>query len=174
MASKKNRQTYTPRAEPRQDKSPGARLKRFPLFRTRRRTILTLVIGVPLLLCLGTWLFGFVAFADAARLAEMKGIVQTRHEDEPQWEPARLNQLLWHDHRVRTGTGSSARLLFFDVSSVDLEEETEVSIAQVSRRRRETSAKSASTRWKASGSAAAAVRNRGQPKVMMGCMKRVV
>jgi hypothetical protein len=137
MASKKTRQTVSPApgGEPRQDKSLGARLKRFPLFRTRRRTILTLVIGVPLVLCLSTWLFGFVAFAGAASLAELKGVVQTRHEDEAQWEPARLNQLLWRDHRVRTGTGSSARLLFFDISSVDLDEETEVSIAQVSRRR---------------------------------------
>ena len=121
MASKKKHRTSTPAPgrEPRQDKSLGARLKRFPLFRTRRRTILTLVIGVPLLLCLGTWLFGFVAFADAASLAELKGVVQTRHEDEAQWKPARLNQLLWRDHRVRTGTGSSARLLFFDVSSAE-------------------------------------------------------
>ena len=112
-----------------------ARLKRLPLFRTRRRTIITLVIGVPIMLCIGSWLFGFVAFADAASLAEMKGVVQTRQEDEPQWQPARLNQLLWREDRVRTGSGSSARLRFFDVSTVDLEEETEVSIAQVSRRR---------------------------------------
>jgi len=117
------------------NRSFRARLQHFPLFRTRRRTILTLVIGVPLALCLGTWLFGFVAFADAASLAELKGVVQTRHEDEAQWKPARLNQLLWREDRVRTGTGSSARLLFFDVSTVDLEEETEVSIAQVSQRR---------------------------------------
>jgi hypothetical protein len=116
-------------------RSCGGRLKRFPLFRTRRRTILTLLLGVPLILCLGSWLFGFVAFADAASLVELKGIVQTRHEDETQWEPAHLNQLLSRRHRVRTGTGSSARLLFFDVSTVDLDEETEVTVAQVSRRR---------------------------------------
>ena len=117
------------------DRSLGARLKRFTLFRTRRRTILTLLIGVPLVLCVSTWLFGFVAFADAASLAELKGVVQTRHEEQVQWQPARLNQLLWREDRVRTGAGSSARLRFFDVSTVDLEEETEVSIAQVSRRR---------------------------------------
>jgi hypothetical protein len=113
----------------------GARLKRFSLFRTRRRTILTLLLGVPLILCLGTYLFGFVAFADAASLADLKGVVQARHEDKAQWEPARLNQLVWRQDRVRTGAGSSARLLFFDVSTVDLEEETEVSISQVSKRR---------------------------------------
>jgi len=115
--------------------SLAARLKRFPLFRTRGRTILTLLISVPLVLCLGSYLFGFVAFADAASLAEMKGVVQTRNEDTPQWQAARLNQLLWREDRVRTGSGSSARLRFFDVSTVDLEEETEVSITQVSRRR---------------------------------------
>lgn len=116
-------------------RSFGARLKRFPLFRTRRRTIVTLLLGIPLALCIAYWLFGFVASADAASLTELKGMVQTRHEDEIQWEPAHLNQLLWRKHWVRTGTESSARLLFFDVSTVDLEEETEVSIAQVSKRR---------------------------------------
>ncbi len=116
-------------------RSFGAWLKRSPLFRTRRRAIVTLLIGIPLVLCIGSWLFGFVAFADAASLVELKGIVQTRHEDETQWEPAHLNQLLWRKHWVRTGAGSSARLRFFDVSTVDLGEETEVSIAQVSKRR---------------------------------------
>ena len=115
--------------------SSGAQLKRFPLFRTRRRTVITLLLGIPLVLCLCFWLFGFVAFADAASLVELKGIVQTQHEDETQWEPAYLNQLLWRQDRVRTGSGSGARLRFFDVSTVDLEEETKVSIAQVSKRR---------------------------------------
>lgn len=113
----------------------GARLKGLPFFRTQRRTVVTLLVGIPLVLCIGSWLFGFVAFADAASVVELKGIVQTRHEDDAQWQPARLHQLLGREHRVRTGTGSSARLLFFDVSTVDLEEETEVSIAQVSTRR---------------------------------------
>ena len=116
-------------------RSFGARLKRVPLFRTRRRTLVTLLVGIPLVLCIGSWLFGFVAFADAASLVELKGIVQTRHEDEAQWQAARLNQLLGRKHRVRTGIGSSARLLFFDVSTIDLAEETEVSIAQLSKRR---------------------------------------
>jgi hypothetical protein len=116
-------------------RSFGARLKRSALFRTRRRTLVTLLVGIPLVLCIGSWLFGFIAFADTATVVELKGIVQTRHEDETQWQPARLHQLLGREHRVRTGTGSSARLLFFDVSTVDLEEETEVSIAQVAKRR---------------------------------------
>jgi hypothetical protein len=115
--------------------SSCARLKRFPLFRTRRRTVITLLLGVPLLLCIGFWLFGFIAFADAARVVELKGVVQARHEDETQWEPAHLNQLLWRKDWVRTGAESGAQLRFFDVSTVDLEEKTEVSITQISKRR---------------------------------------
>ena len=112
----------------------GARLKRSPLFRTRRRTILTVLVGIPLVLCIGSWLLGLVVFADAATVTALKGVVQARHEENPQWEPAHVNQLLWHDYRMRTGSGSSARLVFFDVSTVDLQEETEVSIAHVSKR----------------------------------------
>ena len=113
----------------------GPRLKRSPFFRSRGRVLLTLLLGIPLVLCLGYWLLGFLAFADAASLMELKGVVQTQREDEPQWKPASLNQLLWRKHWVRTGTASGARLLFFDVSTADLEEETEVSIAQVAKRR---------------------------------------
>jgi len=125
----------------------GARLRRLPLFRTRRRTIVTLLLGIPLILCLGSWLFGFVVFADTAKVVELKGMVQARHEDESQWEPARLNQLLGRTYRVRTGTESSARLLFFDVSTVDLAEDTEVSIGQVSKRRGGTGAKAVLKVW---------------------------
>lgn len=113
----------------------GAWLKRTPLFRTQRRTIVTLVVGIPLFLCLASWLFGLIAFSDAASLVGLKGMVHTRREDKTQWEPASLNQLLWREDWVRTGAESSASLRFFDVSTVDLEEETEVSIAQISKRR---------------------------------------
>jgi len=130
MAPEDKSQTFSARI-----RSFGTRLKRFPLFRTRRRTIVTLLLGVPLVLCIASWLFGFVVFADTAKVVELKGMVQARHEDEIQWEPTRLNQLLGRKYRVRTGAGSSARLLFFDVSTADLEEETEVSITQVSKRR---------------------------------------
>jgi hypothetical protein len=111
------------------------RLKGWPLFRTRRRTIITLVIGVPLVLCIGSWLFGSIAFADAAHLVELKGLVQSRQGEDAQWEPAQLNQLLRGKDWVRTGAESSARLRFFDVSTVDMEGETEISISQVSKRR---------------------------------------
>lgn len=145
-ASEKEHTTFPELPPPLSGGSPGGRAKTFirslgprlrhsPLFRTRRRLIVTLLLGIPLFLCLSYWLFGFVAFADAASLVELKGVVQTRREDEVQWQPASLNQLLWRKHRLRTGTGSSARLLFFDVSTVDLEEETEVSIAQIGKRR---------------------------------------
>lgn len=113
----------------------GAWLKQLPLFRTQRRAIITLLLGIPLFLCLGSWLLGLIRFSDVASLSALKGLVHTRHDDDTQWEPAHLNQLLGREHWVRTGTGSGASLLFFDVSTVDLEEETEVSIAQISKRR---------------------------------------
>jgi hypothetical protein len=113
----------------------GARLKQFPLFRTPRRIMVVLVVGVPLFLCLCFWLFGVIPFSDVASLTELRGLVHSRRDDETKWEPAHLNQLLGGEHWVRTGAQSSASLLFFDVSTVDLEEETEVSIARISRRR---------------------------------------
>jgi hypothetical protein len=116
-------------------RSPGARRKRSFFFRTRRRTIITILLLTPLFLCLSYWLVGTIALADTASLYEMKGIVQTRREDEAQWEPAHTNQLLGRKDRIRTKDGSSARLLFFDVSSVDLDENTEVSITRVAKRR---------------------------------------
>jgi hypothetical protein len=116
-------------------RSSVAWLKQTPLFCTQRRAIITLLLGIPLFLCLGSWLLGLIRVSDVARLSELKGLVHTRHDDETQWEPAHLNQMLGREHWVRTGAGSGATLLFFDVSTVDLEEETEVSIAQISKRR---------------------------------------
>ncbi len=113
----------------------GAWLKQSPLFRTQRRAVATLLLGIPLFLCLGSWLLGLIRFAAVASLSELRGIVHTRHDDAIQWEPAHLNQLLGREHWVRTGTNSGASLLFFDVSTVDLEEETEVNISQISQRR---------------------------------------
>jgi hypothetical protein len=80
-------------------------------------------------------LIGLIGFADAASLIELKGVVQIRQEDSPEWDLARINQLIGRRHRIRTGGNSAARLLFFDVSTVDLEENTEVSIAQCAKRR---------------------------------------
>ncbi|MFZ5916888.1 MAG: FecR family protein [Chloroflexota bacterium] len=116
-------------------RSPGSRLRQSRFFRTRWRAAVTLLLGLPLLLCLGYWLFGFIVFADTATLTELKGVVQTRREQESRWQPAALKQLLWKNHWLRTGENSGAQLLFFDVSTVDLEPETEVSIAQIGKRR---------------------------------------
>jgi hypothetical protein len=110
-------------------------LKRLPFFRNRRRTFVTLFVLIPLFACLSCWLFGFVGLADTAKLVEMSGLVHTRHDDETQWDPATLNQLLGRLQWIRTGTSSGASLVFFDVSTVDLDEETEVRIDQIRRRR---------------------------------------
>lgn len=111
-----------------------AKLKR-SLFSSRRRQILTLLVSVPLFLCAGYWLIGLVAFADTAKLTQLKGVVQHQPANQARWAPAQLNQLLWRKDRLRTGSESTAQLLFFDVSSVALEENTEVSIVQVAKRR---------------------------------------
>jgi ferric-dicitrate binding protein FerR (iron transport regulator) len=103
--------------------------------RKRLLRIAALLLGIPLLLCAAYWLLGVVAFADAASLVEMKGIVQTRSKDDSRWSPAQLKDMLWGEDRVRTGDGSGARLLFFDVTTVDLFENTEVSITRVAKRR---------------------------------------
>ncbi len=115
--------------------TPPKGLRRWPFFRTRRRTVVTILVCAVLFLCLGYWLLGTIAFGDAASLVSLKGLVQTRGEDQPQWNPARLNQLLQRDQRIRTGDGSAARLLFFDISTAELGENTEVSILRVARRR---------------------------------------
>jgi hypothetical protein len=133
--SENNRETPTESTIEARPRSLGERLQLSFLFRTRRRVLLTCVLGIPLVLCLAYWLFGFIVFADAATLVELKGLVQTRRQEEIQWKPASLNQLLWRHDWLRTGADSSARLLFFDVSTVDLQGETEVSIAQIAKRR---------------------------------------
>ena len=103
--------------------------------RRRRWRIVVTVLCIPLLLCASYWVAGKVAFADTATLVELKGSVQTRHEDVEQWDPAHLRQIVSGKQRLRTGEGSGARLLFFDVSTVDLLENTEVSITRVAKRR---------------------------------------
>ena len=113
----------------------GAWLRRLPFFRTRRRAIVTALICVPLLFCMTYWLFGFVAFADTASLIKLQGIVQTRHEKDLLWNLGYLNELVWRRHHVRTGERSSARLLFFNASTIDLDENTEISVLQCTKRR---------------------------------------
>ena len=137
MTQKQRQQTPDPGSTPSNPISsagqtpPGSTLSR----RKRRLRITALLLGIPLLLCAAYWLLGVQAFADAASLVEMKGLVQTLGGDDSRWSPGQLNNLLWGEDRVRTGDGSGARLLFFDVSTVDLFENTEVSITRVAKRR---------------------------------------
>jgi hypothetical protein len=129
--------TATPAPQPDRQPRKGfrARLGRLPFFRTRLRAVLTATLLLLLFACLGYWLLGVVAFGDNASLIALKGLVQTRREDEVQWVPAQLNQLLSRDSRVRTGDGSGARLVFFDITTADLDENTEVSIMRLAKRR---------------------------------------
>jgi hypothetical protein len=110
-------------------------LAQLPFFRTRLRAVFTVILLLLLFACLGYWLLGVLAFGDNASLIALKGLVQTRREDEPQWIPAHLNQLLSRDSRVRTGDSSSARLVFFDITTADLGENTEVSSMRLAKRR---------------------------------------
>jgi hypothetical protein len=110
-------------------------LRRIWFFRTRKRTILTALILVPLLLCAGYWLVGVIAFGSTAKLAELRGVVQFRAYKETRWEPAVQSQTLGRQERIRTGERSGAKLAFFDTSTVDLDENTEVSIEQIAKRR---------------------------------------
>lgn len=106
-----------------------------PFFRTRRRAVVSALVILPILLCLGYWLLGYIAFAHTATLTDLKGVVQTKREQATAWEPAHKNQVIKNQDRVRTGEMSAATLLFFDVSTADLGEQTEVSVVEISTRR---------------------------------------
>lgn len=103
--------------------------------RTRLRVILLVLIGLPLLGCLVYWLSGLIGIGATAQVIELQGVVQNKKSEEARWEPAALNQLLRRQERVRTGDNSGAQLLFFDVSTVELDENTEISIEQLAKRR---------------------------------------
>ncbi|HID62114.1 MAG TPA: hypothetical protein EYP49_05160 [Anaerolineae bacterium] len=110
-------------------------LARSPFFRTRRRAVVSALVILPVLLCLGYWLLGSIAFAHTATLTDLKGVVQTRREQATTWEPAHKNQVVKNRDRVKTGEMSAATLLFFDVSTAYLDEQTEVSVVEISTRR---------------------------------------
>jgi hypothetical protein len=115
------------------ESSQGAETAPSP--RTRRLRILIIVLSVPLLLCLGYYVLGFVAFPDSAQVAEFKGVVQMHGPRDTLWRPAQVNQLMRAKDWMRTAHGASARVRFFDVSTADLEEDTEITIEQLARRR---------------------------------------
>ncbi|MBN1934037.1 MAG: FecR domain-containing protein [Anaerolineae bacterium] len=103
--------------------------------RTGLRLVLLVLIALPLLGCLIYWLSGLIGLSATAKLIELQGVVQNQKPKETRWEPALLNQLLKRQERVRTGANSGAQLLFFDVSTVELDENTEISIEQLAKRR---------------------------------------
>jgi hypothetical protein len=67
----------------------------------------------------------------AAQVDALRGLVHVQRRETPSWNPAELNQLLWGKDWIRTGQESSARLRFFDVSTADVHEETEVLVEKV-------------------------------------------
>ncbi|MBC7250618.1 MAG: FecR domain-containing protein [Anaerolineae bacterium] len=111
------------------------RLKNSFLFRTRRRQIVTAVVGLPILCCLGYLLVGLIALPSTATLTDLKGIVQKKAEDATEWQTARNHDIVRNNDRVRTEELSGATLVFFDVSKVRLDEKTDVSVVEVSSRR---------------------------------------
>jgi hypothetical protein len=106
-----------------------------PSPRARRLRILIVVLSVPLLLCLGYSVLSLVAFPDAAQVVELKGVVQMRGPRDTLWHPVQVKQLVRAKDWMRTAQGAGARVRFFDVSTADLEEETEITIEQLGQRR---------------------------------------
>lgn len=111
------------------------KLKNSFLFRTRRRQIVTAVVGLPIICCLGYLLVGLIALPSTATLTDLKGIVQKKAEGASEWQTARNHDIVRNNDRVRTEELSGATLVFFDVSKVRLDEKTDVSVVEVSSRR---------------------------------------
>ena len=111
------------------------RLESSFLLRTRRRRVVVAVVALPILCCLGYFLAGLVAFSSTATLTDLKGIVQKQKGGTTEWQVAQNHDLVHRNDRVRTEELSGATLVFFDVSKVELDENTEVSVVEVSSRR---------------------------------------
>jgi len=111
------------------------RLESSFLLRTRRRRVVVAVVALPILCCLGYFLAGLVAFSSTATLTDLKGIVQKQKGGTTEWQVAQNHDLVRNNDRVRTEELSGATLVFFDVSKVELDENTEVSVVEVSSRR---------------------------------------
>ena len=105
------------------------------LFRTRRRRVIVVVMALPLLCCLGYFLTGLVAFPSTATLTDLKGIVHTLRQGTTEWQVAQNHDIVRNNDRVRTAELSGVTLVFFDISRVNLDENTEVSVIEVSSRR---------------------------------------
>jgi ferric-dicitrate binding protein FerR (iron transport regulator) len=96
-----------------------------------RRWVLIVLVILPLLCCAGYWLLSRFAVDAAAQVDGLRGLVHVQRRNTLSWNPAEINQLLWGKDWIRTGQGSSARLRFFDVSTADVHEETEVLVEKV-------------------------------------------
>jgi len=105
------------------------------LFRTRRRRVVVAVVALPILCCVGYLLAGVVAFPSVATLTDLKGVVQKQKEGTTEWQVAQNYDRVRDNDRVRTEDLSGATLVFFDVSKVELGENTDVSVVEVSSRR---------------------------------------
>jgi hypothetical protein len=106
---------------------------------SRRLRILLILLCVPLLACLVYWLLGLVVLPDAAQVIELKGVVQTHGVRDDIWRPVQVNQLMRAKDWIRTAKEASARVRFFDVSTADLQENTEITIEQLGKRRQRDS-----------------------------------
>ena len=94
-----------------------------------------LLLGIPLVACLGYFLFSRLAVSAAAQVAELSGVVQVQRKDDLAWNPAQLNQLLRGKDWIRTGEQSGAQLRFFDVSTADVGPATEVMVEKLAQKR---------------------------------------
>lgn len=94
-----------------------------------RVLVVLLLLGVVVVAGLGVaWLLFTRGRPATGLLTELQGVVQTRAEADAQWNAATNNQRVAGDERVKTGDASAAEIVFFDTSTVDLAENTEVGI----------------------------------------------
>lgn len=110
--------------------------------RRRRRGCLGMVVGlllVGVLVVVGVgaaWFFLTRPNPGSGTLTGLQGTVETRDETAASWILAVEGQEVSEGQRVRTGAGSSANLLFFERAVVNLSENTEVGLHEVSSNRR--------------------------------------
>jgi hypothetical protein len=141
-----------PQEESRQPSAsdPSSRVDSDARPKRRRRgclVALAVVLLVPLLACLGYWLFSRLAVDAAAQVDELSGLVHVQRKDELPWNPAQLNQLVWGKDWIRTGESSGARLRFFDVSTADVGPSTEVMVEKLARKRTGNSGSATLKMW---------------------------
>ena len=132
-------QTAAGTEQARGDENPSSPRYRSRGAGSRRLRILLVLLCVPLVICLVYWLLGFVVFPDAAQVVELKGVVQTHGASDGLWRPVHVDQLMRAKDWIRTAPQASACVRFFDVSTADLQENTEITIEQLGKRRQRDS-----------------------------------